>query len=113
MTTTTAHQLRFEVAQFVVVDCYAPNSEALADFLNAANIGATVLLISASTTSSGDPHGSHVAILREEIPQWELAAETHGVYLVVTDAPIRFGTWDGDITVQADPPDHLIIEIPN
>lgn len=102
---------RTERTRIAVVDCFADDLEALADFLNAPRPGTSLELLSLDATSTGDPAGGHLAVLQAELPCWEAAARVYGVRLVVTDAPVRIGPWDGDATVEATHADDVVIQI--
>ncbi|WP_374713220.1 hypothetical protein [Symbiobacterium terraclitae] len=109
----TPHEFRFPVSRVVVIDCYAGDPDALVAWVNAPPPGTSFELIDLDRTSSGDPAGGHLVVLRDELPAWEAAARAQGVRLVPTEAPVRIGEWPGDAVVRPDPPDHLIITIPN
>ncbi|WP_374713243.1 hypothetical protein [Symbiobacterium terraclitae] len=104
-------RIRLPQCRLVVIDCYAA-PEALADWANAPKPGTSFELLDLDRTSSGDPAGGHVVVLRDELPAWEAAARAHGVRLVTTEASVRIGEWPGDAVVRSCGPGNLIIEIP-
>lgn len=105
-------QIRVAHTQLLVIDCYAADREALVDLVNAPKPGTTFELIDLDRTSSGDPAGGHLIVLRDELPAWEAAARAHGVNLVLTEASVRIGEWPGDAVVRPDGPDHVIVLLP-
>jgi len=107
----STRRLCFPLCRLVVLDCHAADRETLVDFANAFKPGTTFELLDLDSTSSGDPAGGHLVVLRDELPAWEAAAREHGVRLIVTSALVRLGVWPGDAIVQSDGPDHVIIEI--
>lgn len=107
----STRRLYFPLSHLIVLDCHAPDRETLVDFANACKPGTTFELLDLDSTSSGDPAGGHLVVLRDELPVWQAAAREYGVRLVETNAPVRLGRWPGDAIVQSDGPDHVIIEI--
>jgi hypothetical protein len=114
---TAAKQLQFSAAQIMIADLTAPGpaetKEALVEFLNIGHPLTSFALIRMSATVTGDPAGAHLLVLRGELPAWEAAAQSHGLRLLATAAPVRRGTWDGDATVTLDPQGNVIIQIPD